>query len=353
MKAMKKVVEEAPVKTERSLRRYSHAAGEELSRVLATIAGEADYGLSTASAAARERALNVCLVAAERAIVLARSLRYFALHTRLNPEPADVTKIVLDTFDLFERELETRKIRAVVLASSPVYAEIDPTALVQIVSNLISNSACSMPDGGKLTLGVKVDDGWVQITCTDTGRPYTDREIASLLEATPRLTQSTHSESEELGLSIANALAESHGGRLVIESMPTGGNTFTVRLPHDRSVPTPAPFPHTRRYRRSRVSLAVDFSLDGGTPVRAELTTLSEGGGFIALPDAHSIEPPVVHAPVRLRISYFWNLTIEIPKARIASLRWAGVNRGLGIEFLEVEPRVRKILAAIVKSHAL
>lgn len=345
--------EPAPPKVERNLRRFSHAAGDELSRVLATIAGEADYGLSTASATARERALSVCLAAAERAIVLARSLRYFALHTRLAPEPADVSKIVLDTFDLFERELEARKIRAVMLASSPVFAEIDPTALVQIVSNLISNSACSMPDGGKLTLGVRVDEGWVQVTCTDTGRPYTPKEIESLLESSPRLTTAHYPDSEELGLSLANALAESHGGKLVIESMKTGGNSFTVRLPHDRSVPVPTQYPHQRRFRRSHVSLAVDFSLNGEPPVRAELTTLSEGGGFIALPDAYASEPPVVHAPIRLRIQYFWNLSIEIPKARIASLRWAGVNRGLGVEFMEVEPRVRKILAAIVKSHAL
>src|SRR5947209_8400873 len=75
---------------EKHLRKFCSVTSHELSNVLGANVGELDYGLTSSSTAERNRAMTVALHAAERALTLARNLRYFAVHTRLDVLTTDV-----------------------------------------------------------------------------------------------------------------------------------------------------------------------------------------------------------------------------------------------------------------------
>ncbi len=346
---------------EKYLRRFCASTSDELARVLATIFGEVDFALGTENVAIKDRSLSVAAAAAEHALVLARNLRYFAVHTRLDVQVTDLSQLLLDTFDLFEKDLESRNIRPTLLIETSSYVIVDPNAIQQILSNILSHASQQMTDGGKLNLTLRHNAKTVEIVCSDNAPAMSPEQLAGIFAPYPesasedfkgRQPELSKMDESGLGLSVAKALVDAHGGQLSVESSAGVGNTFTIHLPYDSSIAKPAPFTQKRRFRRARVSLLVEFSLDGSPYVRSELTTLSVSGGFIAIPDPSRVEAPQLNSRLSVRISYFWNLVLEIPVARVASVRWTGTGTGIGVEFLELGPKVRKILAAIVKSHA-
>ena len=99
--------------------------------------------------------------------------------------------------------------------------------LHQVMLNLTQNALQAMNGPGELTLACRRDDGWVEITCADSG-PGIPPEVE------PRLFSpfcTSKSDGTGLGLAIARRIVEEHGGTISGANRPTGGACFTVRLP--------------------------------------------------------------------------------------------------------------------------
>ena len=207
--------------------------------------------------------MSVALSAAERAMNLARNLRYFAVHTRLDVQTADVSQLLLDTVDMLEKDLETHNIKLSVLAEATAYATVDSGAVQQILLNLITNAIHAMPLGGKLTLSLRQLNATIEICCSDTGVGIAAEHIDKVFEPYFATRQGGISESQGLGLAVAKALVEAHGGEIQVESNPSSGTTFTVLLPAITDSPKPTPFGEKRRFRRVNVTLPVEVTLDG------------------------------------------------------------------------------------------
>ncbi len=137
---------------EKNLRKFCEVTSNELSDALGAIAGELDYALTSSKDTDRDKSLLVALSAAERALNLARNLRYFAVHSRLDREPVDLSQLILDAVDLYEKELETKQIRPVVELEDATFASVDPTAMKQLVLNLLAFCCQNLPKGGELRL---------------------------------------------------------------------------------------------------------------------------------------------------------------------------------------------------------
>ena len=294
----------------------------------------------------------VALSAAERAMNLARNLRYFAVHTRLDARTADVSQLLLDTVDLIEKDLETHNIKLSVLAEATAYATVDSGAVQQVLLNLITNAIHAMPLGGKLTLSLRQLRGNIEIRCTDTGVGIPAEHLEKVFEPYFATGQSSISESQGLGLAVAKALIEAHGGEIQVDSDPSSGTTFTVLLPSNTDTPKPSPFGEKRRHRRVNVTLPVEVTIEGHAPFQTELSILSIGGCFIRLPSGEEINKAERNKFLSLRVSYYGKEVIGIPKARVATLCKMGDQTGIGVEFLEYDPKALTLLTAIVKSHA-
>ena len=107
----------------------------------------------------------------------------------------------------------------------------------QVVINLVGNAVKFTPPGGQVTLtGGKRPDGGYEILVRDTGIGMTEGEMAHAL--TPfgqngnRFTG--RHDGTGLGLPLAKAMLELHGGTLTLSSTPEMGTTVTMVLSADR-----------------------------------------------------------------------------------------------------------------------
>lgn len=112
--------------------------------------------------------------------------------------------------------------------------DVDHARLAQVLANLLSNALKFTPDGGDILLKVwQKDDGTMNFAVSDTGIGMSDETIALVLQPFRQADASLarRFEGAGLGLPIAHALTELHGGRLAIVSSEGKGTTVTVELP--------------------------------------------------------------------------------------------------------------------------
>jgi len=113
----------------------------------------------------------------------------------------------------------------------------DPGKLRQVFGNLIGNAVKFTPPGGTVTIEARrAPDGGVLVQVRDTGLGMTSEEIAVALTPFAQVDAS-HARWREgagLGLPIAKALVQLHGGSLDIRSRKSLGTEVAVRLPPAR-----------------------------------------------------------------------------------------------------------------------
>jgi signal transduction histidine kinase len=117
----------------------------------------------------------------------------------------------------------------------------DRDRLKQILLNLVSNALKFTPEGGRVTLGLSLVNEWVRITVTDTGLGIPPEELPRIFDRFYRVdkARSRALGGAGLGLSIAQRIAQLHGGRIEAASHGTegGGTTFSVWLPLAKARP--------------------------------------------------------------------------------------------------------------------
>jgi signal transduction histidine kinase len=106
----------------------------------------------------------------------------------------------------------------------------------QILLNLMSNAVKFTPAGGRVHVtAAHVSDG-IAITIADTGIGMKEEDIPVALEPFRQIdgALSRRFDGTGLGLPLAKALVELHGGALAIESTPSKGTDVRVLLPPAR-----------------------------------------------------------------------------------------------------------------------
>jgi len=103
----------------------------------------------------------------------------------------------------------------------------DPRKLKQILVNLLQNAIDASEQGGEVATRVDVADGWHTFRVDDRGSGLSDAVRGRLF--TPGAT--TKLAGSGLGLTIARAIAEQHGGTLELSEREGGGCSAAVRLP--------------------------------------------------------------------------------------------------------------------------
>lgn len=114
----------------------------------------------------------------------------------------------------------------------PVLADEDRA--IQILTNLTGNALQYTPEGGRVTISAKQISDEVQITVRDTGIGIPPEHISHIFDRFYRVDKSRSRHAgggSGIGLTIASALVEAHGGRIWVESAGEGnGSTFTFTL---------------------------------------------------------------------------------------------------------------------------
>ena len=112
----------------------------------------------------------------------------------------------------------------------------DHLRLRQILLNLLSNAVKFTPPGGRVTVTAAVDLAGVAISVEDTGIGMKTEDIAIALTPFRQIegAMSRRFDGTGLGLPLAKALIERHGGALEIKSAPGVGTAIRIRLPQER-----------------------------------------------------------------------------------------------------------------------
>jgi signal transduction histidine kinase len=112
--------------------------------------------------------------------------------------------------------------------------DVDVVRLGEVISNLLDNALRHTPAGGTVTLAARRDADDLLLTVTDTGDGLAPGELERVFERFYRADRARSRDrgGSGIGLTIARALVEAHGGRLWAESPGSGlGTRFICRIP--------------------------------------------------------------------------------------------------------------------------
>lgn len=134
--------------------------------------------------------------------------------------------------------------------SGNVTARVDADQIHQALMILLDNAVKFSPPGGTVRVTLKVNDETVDIPVIDDGPGIPPDIQERIFERFYRAEASHTWRGFGLGLPIARAIAERHGGTLTVESTPGQGATFRLLIPRSERTPASvggtAPYPDER-----------------------------------------------------------------------------------------------------------
>jgi signal transduction histidine kinase len=167
---------------------------------------------------------------------------------RVRNQQVSLTKIIEDVVQTFQDEANSRNIALKSESGpSPFHLEADGVKLSIALSNLVKNALQFTEAGGHVTLNVEEDSGYYKVTVADDGIGIPARDLPRVFE---RFFQvETHLTRRYggmgLGLAVAKAMIDLHGGRIWVESQEGKGSKFTFLVPTaqtQHSPPASGPF---------------------------------------------------------------------------------------------------------------
>jgi signal transduction histidine kinase len=157
----------------------------------------------------------------------------------LHRKSIDIRGVIDDCLLLIRERLAVRSIdTAVTISAGCEHLLADERATKQILVNLLTNAAKFTPTNGTINIAAEADpDGGLWLSVADNGLGMTAAQVRRALQPFGQVEDPLvrHQEGTGLGLPIVKALAEAHGGRLVLESQPSKGTRAAVLFPQRRS----------------------------------------------------------------------------------------------------------------------
>jgi signal transduction histidine kinase len=224
---------------ERLRNAFVAAASHELRTPLTSISGflellsDEEHELSPAGRryleVIRRGNLRLCRIVED--LLLIGEIEAEQLELRL--APTDLAELAGDTV---EEALPTAAENGIELSldvTGSLPLEADAARLRQMLDNLVSNALKFTPSGGSVTVSAANGDGPLRIEVTDTGIGVPRDELGQLFSRFYRASSATRRTipGTGLGLVIARAIAEAHGGTISLEPRETRGTRVTVTLP--------------------------------------------------------------------------------------------------------------------------
>ncbi|GAA4732012.1 hypothetical protein GCM10023350_14230 [Nocardioides endophyticus] len=146
----------------------------------------------------------------------------------------DLRKVIAAACAVVAPSLERRDLELdIQVPDEPTPFLGDRDMLERVVINLVGNAVKFTPEGGHVSVRLVVGPEHVVIEVADTGIGIPRQEQEQLFTRFFRssLAQEHAIPGSGLGLSIAHAIVEQHGGSMAVESEPGAGTTFRVLLP--------------------------------------------------------------------------------------------------------------------------
>jgi signal transduction histidine kinase len=154
---------------------------------------------------------------------------------QISPMLVDLVKLVQE---VVERIPETRSRTSI---RPPMHGYLfvlaDPQRLEQVVTNLLSNALKYSAPGTDIRIDIRQSDRDAKVSVTNRGTAVMADELPHLFDRyfRSRAVRTSTTGGLGLGLYIAKGLVEAHGGRMWVESDPSGATTFHFTIPLEPS----------------------------------------------------------------------------------------------------------------------
>lgn len=147
-------------------------------------------------------------------------------------EEVDVRSLVDEWVEAFRPLARKRDIKLTVECSGevPPSMAIDVEKMERVVFNIVSNAFKYTPDNGAITVRAGMDGGSLVIEVADTGKGIPEDDIDKIFDRFYQVDK-VRPQGSGIGLSLAKAFVELHGGRILVSSVPGEGSEFRVEIP--------------------------------------------------------------------------------------------------------------------------
>ncbi|MDE6444640.1 MAG: substrate-binding domain-containing protein [Muribaculaceae bacterium] len=149
----------------------------------------------------------------------------------LNLTEVDFHKCVTDWMESFYGVARRRDISLTLhIDDEAMPIAIDAEKIERVFFNLLSNALKYTPANGKIDVYCTLTDNRLVFKVTDTGEGITERDLGNIFDRFFQVDR-VHPKGSGIGLSLAKAFVELHGGSISVESELKKGSVFTVSLP--------------------------------------------------------------------------------------------------------------------------
>ncbi|CAM3808603.1 cell wall metabolism sensor histidine kinase WalK [Alkalicoccus chagannorensis] len=146
-------------------------------------------------------------------------------------EPTQLVNHVIDRFEMFTDNSKIQFKRRVPESAPTVQGDRDK--LTQLLDNIISNAVKYSPEGGTITISLKVEQNRIVTSIRDEGVGIPKENLHHVFDRFYRVdkARSRNLGGTGLGLAIAREIAVAHGGTIWVSSEWGRGTTFSFSLP--------------------------------------------------------------------------------------------------------------------------
>jgi signal transduction histidine kinase len=151
----------------------------------------------------------------------------------LRLEAVDVSSVARDIAVLFEEAARSRGIKlAVRVPNAPVYARANRSALLQALTNLLSNALQFTPDGGEIEVSMAALGPRLELAVRDSGCGIAPEHQPHLFDYVERVgaKHEHHMKGSGIGLALVKALVAKQGGAISVASELGQGSVFKIAL---------------------------------------------------------------------------------------------------------------------------
>ncbi len=159
--------------------------------------------------------LTMIVDQADRCKKIVAGLLHFARQNKVVLQPTDLRKLVEHALKSMPASTKIETVIEHDLGMDPT-AEVDRDQIVQVLTNLISNAAAAMPEGGTLTVRTAGDAERVTLGVTDTGVGIPKENLSKIFE--PFFTTKQIGMGTGLGLAVTYGIVKMHRGDIQVRS---------------------------------------------------------------------------------------------------------------------------------------
>ncbi len=146
--------------------------------------------------------------------------------------PIDFKEVLLKSINLIKGQTDQHTFKVNIPDDLPEI-EADKNRMYQVMENLLNNAVKFTPEGGEVTVSIEGGRDELKISVADGGIGIPEEDLPHVFDRFYRASNAARAaiRGTGLGLGIVKYIVESHAGRVLAQSKPGRGSTFSFTLP--------------------------------------------------------------------------------------------------------------------------